>query len=136
LEGTDFPRKKIEALRHAILHHVGLSLSEPLEPLETACLWDIDKLSKLGVASLVHFIGIAPGFAPVTTSHILEMGEKWLGLAKGIVESMNTTPAKTEAAKRYDFLLDYYKRLGTEWQGKVHAPAVNESETASPNAVK
>jgi len=116
LEGTDFPRHKIEAVRHAILHHVGLSLTVPLEPIETACLWDIDKLSKLGVASLIHFIGIAPGFQPVTTSTVLEKGEKWLELAKGIVGSMNTPPAKAEAAARYIFLMDYYKRLALEWR--------------------
>jgi uncharacterized protein len=116
LEGTDFPRQKLEAVRHAILHHVGLSLDGPLEPLETACLWDIDKLSKLGAASLVHFIGIAPGFRPATTSLILEKGEKWLGLAKSIAESMNTVPARIEAARRYDFLREYYKRLAHEWR--------------------
>jgi uncharacterized protein len=114
LEGTDFPRHKIEAVRHAILHHVGLSLDKPLEPLETACLWDIDKLSKLGAASLVHFICIAPGFRPATTALVLEKGEKWLGLAKGIAESMNTAPAKTEAAERCDFLREFYKRLARE----------------------
>jgi uncharacterized protein len=116
LEATDFPRHKIEAVRHAILHHVGLSLDKPLEPLETACLWDIDKLSKLGAASLVHFIGIAPGFRPATTALVLEKGEKWLETAKGIAESMNTTPAKIDAAERCDFLREYYKRLAREWR--------------------
>jgi uncharacterized protein len=116
LEDTDFPPQKIEAVRHAILHHVGLSLAEPLAPLETACLWDIDKLSKLGVASLIHFIGIAPGFQPVTTSLALEKGKKWLELAKGIVGSMNTPPAKAEAIARYNYLREHYRRLALEWR--------------------
>jgi uncharacterized protein len=117
LEGTDFPRRKIEAVRHAILHHVGLSLESPLAPLETACLWDIDKLSKLGAASLVHFIGIAPGFGPLATSNVLERGEKWLELAKGTVESMNTHPAMVEAEARYVFLRTFYGRLKAECGG-------------------
>jgi len=114
LEGTDFPSHKIPAVRHAILNHIGLSLSEPLEPLETACLWDIDKLSKLGAASLIHFIGIAPAFQPTSTSGVLEKGEKWLELARGIADSMNTAPAKSEAVKRFEFLRNYYKRLRAE----------------------
>ena len=114
LEGTDFPRSKVPAVRHAILHHVGLHLSEPLEPLETACLWDIDKLSKLGAASLVHFMGISPAFQPATTLETLEKGEKWIELARGIAASMNTAPAKTEAVERFEFLQTYYKRLRRE----------------------
>jgi len=114
LEATDFPRHKISAVRHAILNHVGLSLPEPLKPLETACLWDIDKLSKIGTASLIHFIGITPAFQPASTLEILEKGEKWLELARGIADSMNTAPAKSEAAKRLEFLRNYYKQLRAE----------------------
>ncbi|MDR2697223.1 MAG: HD domain-containing protein [Holophagales bacterium] len=114
LDSTDFPRHKISATRHAILNHVGLTLSEPLEPLETACLWDVDKLSKLGAASLIHFIGITPAFQPASTWEILKKGEKWLELARGIMDSMNTAPAKSEAAKRFEFLRNYYKQLRAE----------------------
>jgi uncharacterized protein len=114
LEGTDFPRQKIETVRHAILHHVGLSLDGPLGPLETACLWDIDKLSKLGAASLVHFIGISPAFRPTATSHVLEKGQRWLELAEGTVKSMNTAPAKAEAMARHGFLKTFYERLRAE----------------------
>jgi len=116
LDGTDFPPHKISDTRHAILRHVGLSLPEPLKPLETACLWDIDKLSKLGAASLIHFMGINPAFQPLTTAETLEKGEKWLELAKGIVASMNTPPARLEASERFEFLKRYYKRLRHEWR--------------------
>ena len=118
LEGTDFPPDKIPAVRHAILHHVGLSLDAPLDPLETACLWDIDKLSKLGAASLVHFLCISPGFQPASTSKTLQMGEKWLGMAQRIACSMNTAPAKAEAAARLDFLRSFYGRLKREWDAQ------------------
>jgi uncharacterized protein len=114
LGGTDFPPQKIPAVRHAILNHVGLSLSVPLEPLETACLWDIDKLSKLGAASLVHYIAIGPAFQPYTTVEVLKRGEAWLELAIGTVSSMNTEPAKAEAKARFEFLQDFYRRLRDE----------------------
>jgi len=83
LEGTDFPPGKIPAVRHAIEHHVGLRLTRRLEPVETACLWDADKLSKLGAASLVHYNCIAAGFRPADTAGILERGLLWLELARG-----------------------------------------------------
>jgi uncharacterized protein len=117
LDGTDFPQHKIPHVRHAILHHVGLSLDGPLEPLETACLWDIDKLSKLGAASLVHFLCISPGFQRATTLRALKMGEEWLGTAQAAASSMNTAPARAEAAARLEFLRSFYSRLRDECEG-------------------
>lgn len=115
LEGTDFPVEKISAVKLAILHHVGLRLSHRLEPVETACLWDADKLSKIGAASLIHFGCISGGFEPVDTEHILERGERWLALARGIVDSLNTEAARTEGELRYQFLLQHYAQLRREW---------------------
>jgi len=115
LEGTDFPPEKKPAVRHAILHHVGLKLAETLKPIETACLWDIDKLSKLGAASLIHFIAISSAFQPTTTSDVLMRGEQWLETAHGIVTSMNTAPARSEAMARFELLQRFYKRLRDEW---------------------
>ena len=116
LEGTDFPPEKIPAVRHAIEHHVGLRLDIALEPLETACLWDADKLSKIGAVSLVHFCCISGAFQPVDTSYILDAGERWLKLAEGIAASMNTAPAKREAARRLAFIKRHYQQLRREWQ--------------------
>nr|WP_320131061.1 HD domain-containing protein [uncultured Holophaga sp.] len=115
LQDTDFPREKIPAVRHAIEHHVGLRLGKRLKPLETACLWDADKLSKLGAASLVHFTAISGAFQPVTTEGILARGESWLELARDIVRSMNTKPAKKEAKRRLAFLVGHYEQLRREW---------------------
>lgn len=115
LEGTDFPEAKQDAVRHAILHHVGLCLKRRLEPLETACLWDADKLSKLGAASLVHFQCISGAFQPIDTEGILGRGEKWLELARMITGCMNTRPAREEAERRLEFLVTYYGRLRREW---------------------
>jgi uncharacterized protein len=115
LAGSDFPPGKIPAVQHAIEHHVGLKLSHRLEPLETACLWDADKLSKIGAASLVHYGCISGAFQPINTARILERGEQWLVLARGIVSSMNTEPARREAERRLVFLENHYAQLRREW---------------------
>jgi uncharacterized protein len=115
LAGTDFPPQKIPSLRHAIEHHVGLRLSKPLEPLETACLWDCDKLSKIGAASLVHFACISGAFQPITTAEILRRGQAWLDLARGITTSFNTAPAREEGRRRLAFLEAHYAQLAREW---------------------
>ena len=115
LAGTDFPPEKIPAVRHAIERHVGLKLTRPLAPLETACLWDCDKLSKIGAASLVHFNCISGAFQPTTTAGILRKGQDWLPLARGIVASLNTEPARTEGHRRLAFLELHYAQLQREW---------------------
>ena len=114
LADTDFPPGKIPQVRQAIERHVGLRLSAPLQPLEAAALWDADKLSKIGAASLVHFACVAGAFRPVTTAEILRRGQAWLSLAEGIAASMNTGPAREEAARRLDFLRGHYAQLQRE----------------------
>ncbi len=121
LEGTDFPMQKVPAVRHAIERHVGLRLAKKLEPLETACLWDCDKLSKIGAASLIHFGCISGAFQPITTADILERGEKWLDLAEGIVASFNTEPARIEGRQRLAFIRAHYAQLRREWENPMMA---------------
>jgi uncharacterized protein len=115
LAGTDFPPEKIPAVRHAIEHHVGLKLEKSLEPLETACLWDCDKLSKIGAASLIHFACISGAFQPITTEEILRRGESWLDLARGITACFNTEPAQQEGRRRLAFIEAHYAQLRREW---------------------
>ena len=115
LADTDFPRAKIPAVRHAIEHHVGLKLTRKLEPVETACLWDADKLSKIGAASLVHFVCVAGGFEPIHTAEVIARGESWMQRAQAIAASMNTRPARKEAERRVAFLAAHYRQLRREW---------------------
>ena len=121
LAGSDFPPGKVAAVRHAIEHHVGLKLNHKLSPIETACLWDADKLSKLGAASLVHFTSISGAFQPTTTLRILERGEAWIKLAQGIARSMNTKVAKKEAKRRLAFITNHYRQLRREWSDPMKA---------------
>jgi uncharacterized protein len=115
LADTDFPAEKIPAVRHAIERHVGLKLTVRLEPIETACLWDCDKLSKIGAASLIHFGCISGAFQPITTAEIIRRGTAWLELARGIVASFNTEPARIEGTRRLAFLETHYAQLRREW---------------------
>lgn len=122
LEMSDFPNIKIPAVRHAIENHVGFKLTKKLKPLETACLWDADKLSKIGAAGLVHYVSIAGIFEKYTdTNNILRHGEKWLQRAQVIAKSMNTDVAKQEAQKRLEFITGYYKQLANEWSEPMRA---------------
>jgi uncharacterized protein len=121
LAGTDFPPAKLAAVRHAIDHHVGLKLKRKLEPVETACLWDADKLSKIGAASLVHFTSIAGAFGPIRTADILERGEQWLHRARTIAACMNTAAARNEAGRRVAFLEAHYRQLRREWAEPMEA---------------
>jgi uncharacterized protein len=121
LEGTDFPPAKIPAVRQAIDHHVGLKRHTKLEPVEAACLWDADKLSKIGAASLIHFGCIAGAFEPIDTAGILQRGEQWLHRAKTIAASMNTKPARKEAERRVAFITAHYRQLSREWADPMEA---------------
>lgn len=115
LEATDFPKNKILQVMKAIAQHVGLFRNEPLQNLEAAILWDADKLCKLGAASIVHFLMANPAWRPgMTTEEVLARGREWLELARKIVQSMNTAPAKKMAQQRYQFLEKFYQQLARE----------------------
>jgi uncharacterized protein len=122
LNESDFPNIKIPAVKHAIEHHVGFKLTTKLKPLETACLWDSDKLSKIGAAGLVHYISVA-GISEkfMDTAKILEHGEQWLQRANIIADSMNTDIAKQEAQHRLKFVTNYYRQLAKEWADPMRA---------------
>lgn len=132
LHDTDFPQAKIAAVCHAIEHHVGLKLTKKLSPIETACVWDCDKLSKLGAASLIHFGCISGAFQPITTEDILLRGEAWLELCEGIVASMNTLPGKVEAERRLAFLRAHYQQLSREWREPMEPSLINPFKSQVP----
>jgi uncharacterized protein len=104
LAATDFPSAKIDAVAEAIRQHVGLYRepgAPPLEPVEAAILWDADKLTKLGAQSIL---------ISLSTPHVFgkDMAERWRYVAEfadqvlgRTVESMNTTPGRKMAERRY-----------------------------------
>jgi uncharacterized protein len=109
LLGTNFPLQKLPAVVEAIARHVGLYRgpdTPPLTPLETAVLWDADKLTKLGMQALAYNLSMnyMRGLTlPQRRSNILEYTQSVLIRT---VESMNTLPARQEAAQRYQVMLE------------------------------
>lgn len=125
LSTTDFPSNKISAVQHAINHHVGFKLTKKLKPLETACLWDADKLSKLGAAGLMHYISIATSLEKIDTERMIQHGDDWLSKAETIAKSMNTAAASKEASLRLVFITNYYNQLKKEWMNIMEPIELN-----------
>jgi hypothetical protein len=72
-----------------------------LQPIEAAVLWDADKLTKLGVQSVI---------STLSTPHVFgkDMAERWRYVAEfadqvlgRTVKSMNTKPGRHIAERRY-----------------------------------
>lgn len=122
LHGTDFPPSKIDLVYEAIRVHEGLFKDHPLRQLESAILWDADKLSKLGATYLVHNLCMSPAFDPIfegratDTDLVLNSMEKWLGMGERIVASMNTEPGRVEGARRLAYLRDFVQEMKGEWE--------------------
>lgn len=104
LAETDFPPEKVETVVEVISKHEGLYRpldAPPLEPLEAAILWDADKLSKLGVQSVLISLSAPHVFGKDLAErwrYVAEFADKALGRT---VESMNTKPARRMAERRY-----------------------------------
>lgn len=107
LPTTDFPPEKIEAVAEAINVHMGLWRDEPLTNLEAQVLWDADKLAKIGLTAVFHWMGGAlAGTTPRTVAELIDRGRNADWQMK-TVASMHTEPARRAAAER----LHSYNRL-------------------------
>ncbi|MHA1858039.1 MAG: hypothetical protein ACTSUU_01175, partial [Candidatus Thorarchaeota archaeon] len=93
--------ERISAVQYAIRSHVGLVRDSPLDTLEAQVLWEADKLVKLGVVGLLHFvlngIRLQPG---MTLSDMAARIREYLPLAAKIAGSMQTETAKAMARER------------------------------------
>lgn len=110
LQTTDFPPEKIEAVCAAIYHHAGLFRAPgapPLQPLETALLWDADKLSKLGVQAIIASVSSAPAAYRTLDERWRYVAEFTAAVLSRTVTSMNTRPAQEMAARRYRRMLAF-----------------------------
>lgn len=110
LPNTDFPDEKIERVALAIEEHMGLWRDEPLQMLESQVLWDADKLAKIGLTAVFHWLGgDMAKRRPRTTKDIIKNGSS-VDWQEKTVASMHTEPAKKAARKR----LETYNQL---WDG-------------------
>lgn len=104
LQGTDFPQDKIKAVVNAIRQHEGMYRPEgalPLTPLESAILWDADKLSKLGVQTIIYSMSAPYANGKSLTERRTEFKHFAESTLTRTVASMNTLPAQKIAARRY-----------------------------------
>jgi len=102
LAATDFPAENVDAVADAIAQHEGLTLDAPLSPLAAAILWDADKLAKLGATGDLHFLAAGFSLRP-TTQETAEDQRRWTeDIAARTAASMNTAPARAEAARRLE----------------------------------
>lgn len=131
LLGTNFPPEKVPSVVDAIARHVGLYRAPdqpPLTPLETAVLWDADKLTKLGVQALAYSLSMSfmRGLTlPQRRSNIVEFTHSVLVRT---VQSMNTEPAQREAERRYDDMLAVLQA----WQREQEFNEERNSNEISP----
>ncbi len=108
LERTDFPPAKIGAVVDAISRHVGLYRppdASPMEPLETAVLWDADKLSKLGIQGLAYTLSTNYLRGLDLVQRRRDMAEFTRSVLSRTAASMSTAPARTLAASRYEAMV-------------------------------
>ncbi len=104
LPQTDFPREKVLAVVDAIARHVGLRRPKnapPLTPVETAVLWDADKLTKLGVGVLAYNLSMRQFDGLSLAERRAELRKFTVEVLSKTVASMNTAPARRLAEERY-----------------------------------
>jgi uncharacterized protein len=115
LPTTDFPAGKIEQVARTIEDHMGLWRDEPLSLLESQVLWDADKLAKLGLTAVFHWIGgDFAGTQPLTTGTLIAHGRQpdWQDKT---VASMHTPAARRAAERR----LNAYRTLWDELEAEL-----------------
>ena len=118
LAKTDFPPEKIEGVCDAILKHVGLYKDDLIEPLEAAVLWDADKLSKLGITSLFHFVGFWAAAGKGSLEESLVEIQSALEWQEKTAQSFNTPPAQKAGQERFRAQKDFLAQLQRELEGK------------------
>jgi uncharacterized protein len=118
LAGTDFPPSKVDAVADAIERHVGLTTTEPIEPIEAAVLWDADKLTKLGATRVIHStVLLLPRRAEeITTEQLIEQWRdaEW---AEKPIPYFNTVPAQEAGRARLEALRSFAEQAKGEWTG-------------------
>ncbi len=105
----------IEQVCDVIRRHAGLTLREPLRPIEAQVLWEADKLVKLGVTGLLHYVvnglRIRPG---INMRQLAQSVIDFLPLASKIASSMNTELARKIASERMRHLREFITALNLE----------------------
>lgn len=102
LETLNLEKDFIEEVVGAINQHEGLTrdLTQEIKPLSAAILWDADKLSKLGITSLLHHLAHLSSSGSETEVLIDVFANVDLDLMNTIAKHLNTVAAKKMAQQR------------------------------------
>lgn len=115
LSETKLEQQLIEKVCDTIRKHAGLTIDEPLEPLEAQILWEADKIVKLGMIGFMHYVLNSVQMAPGKTLRDLSREtEKYLPLATKIAASMHTKKGRKMAKERLETLKRVSNALSTE----------------------
>ena len=131
-EGIDKPT--VDRVCDAIRKHVGLTLEGPLATSEAQVLWEADKIVKLGILGLVHYIlngiKLRPG---MDIEGIATEIRGFIPLAERIAASMKTPPAKQIANSRLQHLKTVSSFLDSELATPTSAarPAIKKAEATT-----
>jgi uncharacterized protein len=77
-----------------------------MSPVETAILWDADKLSKLGVQSIIYSISAPYHVGKSLAERRADVKQFAEEVLARTVASMNTLPAQRIAARRYAEMME------------------------------
>jgi uncharacterized protein len=119
LRTSDFPAVKIPAVVDAIQRHVGLFRADgedSLTPVETAVLWDADKLSKLGVRAIGLILSTHWLHGKTLAGRREDMADHVRSVLGRTVNSMNTAPGLELARRRYGMMVSFLD----EWAREEH----------------
>lgn len=115
-EGIEEPI--VDRVCDAIRKHGGYSLEETLEaiePLEAQIIWEADKLTKLGLTTVIHLIINGVRYEPNNSVQgILKRVQKPMPIWRKIAASMRTEPGKRIAEYRIKNIEDFIDRLEKE----------------------
>ncbi len=120
LESKGMAHDLIDRICEVIEMHVGLTLKQPLQPIEAQIVWEADKLVKLGVTGFIHYLinglKIRPGRNLRAFAKDLH---EFIPLATQIANSMHTELARKMARERLQILKDISENLQREliWNG-------------------
>jgi uncharacterized protein len=134
LRTVPFPEEKVIPVAEAITRHEGLyraakgwseasqepfRAAAPLLPIESALLWDADKLAKVGPISHFHYMGWSLAQATrtgqlATTAGLHEQNRRYIEtLVPRIIASMNTDAARERSMAQHEAYMAYHRALDT-----------------------
>lgn len=112
-EGVD--PEEVERVCDAIEKHIGYTRDEPVSPLEAQIVWESDKLTKLGITSMIFHLINGLRYEPnPDMDGILERIRKTLPELRKIAASMNTEPGRRIANDRMRNYESFIKLLESE----------------------